>query len=54
MESQLLIAVQDLAIGLNNLQQLDTIWLDFSKAFDKVPHQGFWSSWNTTELEEQL
>ena len=38
-ESQLLITVQDLASGLDNSQQIDAILLDFSKAFDKVPHQ---------------
>ena len=38
-ESQLLTTVQDLASGLENLQQIDVILLDFSKAFDKVPHQ---------------
>ena len=38
-ESQLLTTVQDLASGLDNSQQIDAILLDFSKAFDKVPHQ---------------
>ena len=38
-ESQLLITVQDLASGLDNSQQIDAILPDFSKAFDKVPHQ---------------
>ena len=38
-ESQLLTKVQDLASGLDNQQQMDAILLDFSKAFDKVPHQ---------------
>ena len=38
-ESQLLTTVQDLASGIDNLQQIDAILLDFSKAFDKVPHQ---------------
>ena len=31
--------VQDLASGLDNSQQIDAILFDFSKAFDKVPHQ---------------
>ena len=31
--------VDDLARGLNEKQQVDAILLDFSKAFDKVPHQ---------------
>ena len=38
-ESQLLTIVQDLASGLDNSQQIDAILLNFSKAFDKVPHQ---------------
>ena len=31
--------MDDLARGLNEKQQVDAILLDFSKAFDKVPHQ---------------
>ena len=31
--------VQDLASGLDISQKIDAILLDFSKAFDKVPHQ---------------
>jgi hypothetical protein len=38
-ESQLLLTIQDLADGLTNGEQIDYILLDFSKAFDKVPHQ---------------
>ena len=38
-ESQLITTVQELAAGLNNKQQIDAILLDFSKAFDKVPHR---------------
>ena len=37
-ESQLLLTVDDLARGINNRQQIDIGILDFSKAFDKVPH----------------
>ena len=40
-ETQLLITVYDLAAGLDRRQQIDAILLDFSKAFDKVPHQRF-------------
>ena len=39
-ESQLLSTVHgDLAMGIENRKQLDVILLDFSKAFDKVPHR---------------
>ena len=38
-ESQLLITINDFAKALNNGDQMDTILLDFSKAFDKVEHR---------------
>jgi hypothetical protein len=38
-ESQLILTVQDLAADLDKGQQIDTVLLDFSKAFDKVPHR---------------
>jgi len=38
-ESQLVLTIQDLASSLDNGEQIDAILLDFSKAFDKVPHQ---------------
>ena len=38
-ESQLLITVDSLAKSLDSGEQVDVILLDFSKAFDKVPHQ---------------
>ena len=38
-ESQLILTVQYLAKGLNDGEQIDAVLLDFSKAFDKVPHQ---------------
>ena len=38
-ESQLILTVQDLAKGLNEVEQIDAVLLDFSKAFDKVMHQ---------------
>ena len=37
-ESQLTTTIQDLAKSLNEAKQVDTILLDFSKAFDKVDH----------------
>ena len=39
-ESQLILTIQDLAAaGLNSKSQIDAILLDFSKAFDKIPHE---------------
>ncbi len=38
-ETQLILTVQDLAKGLDEKSQIDAVLLDFSKAFDKVPHQ---------------
>ena len=38
--SQLLTTVDDFASCLKNHQQIDAILLDFSKAFDKVDHEG--------------
>ena len=38
-ESQPIMTAQDLADNLNRNKQVDGILLDFSKAFDKVPHQ---------------
>ena len=38
-ESQLIIAIGDLANALNNKEQVDVILLDFAKAFDKVPQR---------------
>ena len=37
-ESQLIITTQDLAKSVNNKLQVDMIIMDFSKAFDTVPH----------------
>lgn len=38
-ESQLLLTVDDFMRSYDNKQQLDVIVLDFSKAFDTVPHK---------------
>ena len=38
-ETQLITTIHDLAKGLNDGQQIDSILLDFSKAFDKVCHR---------------
>jgi len=37
--SQLILTVDDLAKVFDDKSQMDTILLDFSKAFDKVPHK---------------
>ena len=50
-ESQLLLTIQNLVDGLNNGEQIDCILLDFSKAFDKVPHQRPIRSTNATTTE---
>ena len=36
-----MLTIQDLPMGLNSRSPTDAILLDFSKAFDKVPHQLF-------------
>ena len=38
-ELQLIQTTHDLAFNLNNKGQTDVILLDFSKVFDKVPHE---------------
>jgi len=37
-ETQLILTIDDLSRSLDNSEQVDAILLDFSKAFDKVPH----------------
>ena len=38
-ETQLILTINDFAESLNRNEQTDVIFLDFSKAFDKVSHQ---------------
>ena len=38
-ETQLLLTVNDFANALNEDEQIDSVLLDFSKAFDKVNHR---------------
>ena len=46
-DTQLLLALNDFARGLEDKSQTDIIFLDFAKALDKVSHQGLllWYSW---------
>ena len=37
--SQFLLAINDFVVNLNNKGQIDVIFLDFSKTFDRVSHQ---------------
>ena len=39
-ETQLIMAIHDLISAVNSKKQVDAFILDFSKAFDRVPHQG--------------
>ena len=38
-QTQLISLVEDLLHAMDNQYQIDTILLDFTKAFDKVPHR---------------
>ena len=38
-ESQLVLAIHDLAKGIDDGSKIDAVLLDFSNAFDNVPHQ---------------
>ena len=50
-ETQLITTVLDLAVGLDRRQQVDSILLDFSKAFNKVPISTLQSSSSTMASE---
>jgi hypothetical protein len=63
--SQLILTVKDLASSMDLKEQIDLILLDFSKAFDKVPHErllykmeyygirGHMNSWIRDSLENR-
>ena len=38
-ESQLISVVEDIHLAIDQTHQVDVIFIDFQKAFDKVPHQ---------------
>ena len=38
-KTQLITTIEDMACNLSNGTQIDAVFLDFAKAFDKVPHQ---------------
>ena len=42
-ETQHILSIEDLARNVDNGDQMDVLILDFSKAFDKVPHRGLLS-----------
>ena len=50
MRSQLLLTTEDLAQNYEDKIQTDLIVLDFSKAFDVVPHNVYSTNLITTEL----
>ena len=57
-ESQLILTVNDFAETLNNGEQSDVIFLDFSKAFDKVSHYHLFhqapSVWHSRRYAKEL
>ena len=49
--TQLLEFLEDLTKALDNGKDVDVIYLDFCKAFDKVPHRRLLKKYGPTELE---
>ena len=50
-ETQLIMTLNDFANCLNENSQIDCIFLDFSKAFDRVPHNRLCKNYPIMELE---
>ena len=53
-ETQLIITINDFAESLNRNEQTDVIFLDFSKAFDKVSHQHLFHKLHHYGIREDL
>src|SRR6188508_2279755 len=51
---QLLTIIDDWLINLENGNQVDIVYTDFEKAFDKVPHQRLLSKLKYYGVDEQL
>ena len=56
--TQLLECVEDLTEALDQYEDVDIIYLDFSKAFDKLPHRklmnknlGLRNSWKNVQMD---
>ena len=52
-ETQLLTLVHELADSIDNGKQMDLVILDFSKAFDRVPHQRLLAKMNHYGIQGQ-
>ena len=50
-ESQLLTTIEDFSHHIDSGEQINVILLDFSKAFDKVPHQHLFVNLHIMEFE---
>ena len=53
-ESQLIMTVNDLVLSLDNRSQTDMIIMDFSKAFDSIPHNRLLLKLNHLGIQNNL
>lgn len=51
--TQLLEFMEDITAAIDQGKDVDVIYLDFAKAFDKVPHKRLIKNYGDTELEER-